>query len=113
MTPNQILIELLQAEASRLLEAYPEEIKSGRITKEYANEVYMAIETAIQINGGPEPHPSHFQTNAVVARVMRGFKYQRQLVNTDHETIEMLDTFIKSLESCPSEKATTRPTGPS
>lgn len=97
MIPNQPLLTLLQAEASRMLEAYPDEIASGHTTKEYANECYMAMETAIMHAGGPAPHPSHIQPNGVVVRVINGFAYQRMLVDADPEIWETINEFIKSL----------------
>jgi len=95
---NQTLLTLLQAEASRMLEAYPSEIASGKTAQAYANENYMAIETAIMHAGGPAPHPSHIQPNGVVVRVMNGFAYQRMLVDADPEILETINEFIKSLQ---------------
>lgn len=100
---NQTLLTLLQSEASRMLEAYPEEIKSGRTTQAYANENYMAMETAIMLAGGPAPHPSHIQPNGVVVRVLSGWYYQLY-GSTDPEILETINEFIKSLQDAHPQK---------
>jgi hypothetical protein len=98
MTPNTILLELLQAEASRMLIAYPEQIKSGRMTQEYANEAYMAIETAIQYSGGPAPHPSHIMPGGVVVRELTGLYNRLKTSAADAERLEPLQTLIELLQ---------------